>query len=98
MALVTLGTPAANTLSAILYAGANPAADIAGVANGIKNDKINGNPIFPGAFVQAGFLFVPNRGVLKVLPGDYVAFDATVGWPILVSAQAAATGAAWSHT
>jgi hypothetical protein len=29
-------------------------------------------------------LYVPNRGILKVLPGDVVAIDNT-GWPILVS-------------
>jgi hypothetical protein len=53
---------------------------------------------YPGAFARMGLLYVPNRGVLKVLPGDYVGVDAS-GWPILVSAEAIAyTGTSWSHS
>jgi hypothetical protein len=41
-------------------------------------------------------LFVPNRGVLRLFPGDVVAIDnlggTNVGWPILVSADAIAHG------
>jgi hypothetical protein len=43
-------------------------------------------------------LFVPRRGVLRVLPGDFVAIDAT-GWPILVSGNAVGyAGSDWTFT
>lgn len=96
MATVTLGTTANNSLTAKLFGGALPTADIAAIANAIKNDQINGLPIFPGAFAQTGLLYIPNRGVLKMLPGDYVGVDSQ-GWPILVSKNSIAN-AAWTHT
>lgn len=95
MALSTLGSNANNSLSALPMSGSMAPADIAALANGVLNDLVNGNPIWPGAFAQTGLLFVPNRGLLKVLPGDYVAID-NKGWPILVSANSIATGA-WTH-
>jgi hypothetical protein len=96
MATTTLGTAATTTLTALSFGGALAPADIASMANGVLDDQINIHPIWPQAFAQTGLLYVPNRGVLKVLPGDYVAFDATTGWPILVSKNAAA-GASWVH-
>jgi hypothetical protein len=30
-------------------------------------------------------LYVPNRGILQVYPGDWIAIDAQGGWPILVT-------------
>lgn len=96
MATVTLGTTANNSLTAKLFGGALSTADIAAIANAIKNDQINGLPIFPGAFAQTGLLYIPNRGVLKMLPGDYVGVDSQ-GWPILVSKNSIAN-AAWTHT
>lgn len=54
--------------------------------------------IYPGAYIpNQGQLFVPNRGVLQILPGDVVAYDPTTGWPILISARAAANAASWVH-
>lgn len=47
--------------------------------------------------MREGKLFVPNRGSLVILPGDYVAIDSTTGWPILVSARAIAAGP-WTHS
>jgi hypothetical protein len=45
-----------------------------------------------------GFLEIPSRGIIKVLPGDVVAIDNT-GWPILVSAAAIAyAGSLWTFT
>ena len=44
-------------------------------------------PVFPGAFDTNGMLYVPNRGWLRVLPGDIVAVGSTSGWPILLSAN-----------
>jgi hypothetical protein len=96
MATTTLGTTANNSLTSLIAAGAMLPADIAAIANAIKDDLINGNPIFPGAYAQNSLLYVPNRGILKVLPGDYVGVDSS-GWPVLVSKNSIAN-AAWTHT
>lgn len=95
MATGTLGTNANNSLTAKDFVGAMAPADIAAIANAIKNDQINGLPIWPGAFAQTGLLYVPNRGILKCLPGDYVGVDSQ-GWPILVSKNSIANGP-WTH-
>lgn len=100
MTLRTLGTNATNTLSAIIR-HANPmtftTADAAQIRANILNDQVNGNPIWPDAY-REGQLFVPNRGVLKVLDGDWIAYDAS-GWPILISANAIAFGStSWTHS
>jgi hypothetical protein len=98
MATKTLGTNATTTLTALSFQrGGLAAADIATIQQDILNDLVNGNPIWPGAFSSMGLLYVPNRGILQVLPGDYVGVDAT-GWPILVSANAIASGStSWTH-
>ncbi|HEX8782787.1 MAG TPA: hypothetical protein VF764_05420 [Steroidobacteraceae bacterium] len=45
-----------------------------------------------------GLLWVPGRGMLKVLPGDVVADDST-GWPILISGNSIAyAGSDWTLT
>jgi hypothetical protein len=99
MATKTLGTAATNTLTAVSFSsGTNLSdADIATICNAIKDDINAVHPIAPGSFSRMGLLYVPNRGVLKVLPGDYVGYDSATGWPVLVSARAAA-GAGWSHS
>lgn len=91
MATFSGGTNANNSLTGVFMAGSMAAADVASIANGIKNDAVNGLPISPGAFSSNGLLYVPNRGVLKVNPGDAVLIDST-GWPILLSAYAVANG------
>jgi len=96
MALRTLGSNATTSLSAQTFTRQMAQADIAQIAANIKDDLVNGHPIKPGAFTNNGLLYVPNRGVLQVLPGDYVAYDST-GWPILLSALAIASGP-WTHT
>src|ERR1700693_1300905 len=112
MALLTLGSNAQTTLSALKFLPGMNVTDRAALAALILNDQSNDSgqlatlapsakPIWPGAF-QAGLLYVPNRGVLQVLPGDFVAVDAN-GWPILLSANAIAGGSApsaatsWTH-
>lgn len=95
-----MGTTAQTTLTAVkfAYAGLLPA-DIASIQTQIKDDSVPAAnaPIYPGAFTpQSGVLYIPNRGFLMVKPGDYVAIDTTTGWPILVSARAAAS-VAWVH-
>lgn len=97
MALLTGGTSASTSLNALAY---NPQADVTNVAlvaAGILNDLNPAHPIWPGAFARTGLLYIPNRGTLQMLPGDYVMFDTTTGWPILVSARAIAAGP-WAHS
>ena len=96
MALGTLGTNANNSLAAEIFNRQMAQADRASISQNIKNDLVNGHPVVPGAFSLGGRLYVPNRGILQVLPGDYVAYDST-GWPILLSALAIASGP-WTHS
>ena len=105
MATHTLGTNANTSLTAVTYHGAYAGlaqADLASINAAILNDQ---NPRHlaaqlsgMGGFVREGLLYVPNRGVLRILEGDVVAVDETtnVGWPILVSKQAIASGA-WHY-
>jgi hypothetical protein len=111
MALRTLGTNANNSFTAML-AGTddiNNPTNLAILLNGILNDipmvnqalqsgqprnRLIGQPYIQGSW---GTLYVPNRGYLTVKPGDFVAFDPTTGWPILISADCAANGAV-THT
>jgi len=101
MATKTLGTSATNSLTALLATASPAAADFATVSQSIKNDLTNGPQglgaaIIGGGWIQPGLLVIPNRGILQVLPGDYVGVDSQ-GWPILVSANSIAN-AAWTHS
>jgi hypothetical protein len=97
MTTATMGTNAQNTLTALAFNAQSLPADFATIAAAIKDDQKNGLPIWPGAFSGTGRLYIPNRGVLNVLPGDYVAVD-SFGWPILVSSFSAGIVANWRHT
>ena len=99
MATTTGGTTTTTALTTLVFEpGGLAAADVATIAQGILDDLLGCNTatvpvpqrIVPGAFSQQGLLYVPNRGILKVLPGDVVMLDTTSGWPILVSAKAIA--------
>lgn len=97
MATVTLGTTLTTSLSALAWSPADSDADVATIGQAIKDDINPSHPIWPGAFTKAeGRLYVPNRGFLLLMPGDYVAVDST-GWPILVSKNAIAAGP-WTHS
>ena len=114
MALKTLGTNANNTLSAIKFLHGMTVADLATLNAAILNDGSqagggalakaapSAKPIWPGALSTSGKLYIPNRGVLQVLDGDWIGYDAN-GWPILISANAIAGGASpsavtsWTH-
>jgi hypothetical protein len=97
MATGTLGTAATTTLTSLNpWTASTAPADVASIGIAILNDLNVNHPIFPGAFAQNGLLYVPNRGVLRVLPGDYVGVDPN-GWPILVSKNSIA-GSGWSHS
>lgn len=96
----TLGTTAQTTLTAIAfqYAGVSQA-DQATIQTTILDDSVPAATprIMAGAFVPGqGQLLIPNRGILIVQAGDFIAVDVT-GWPILLSARAAAS-ANWVHT
>ena len=104
-AIKTLGTTANNSLTALVAAltsvasGGGPAqdaTDLAQIANLIKDDLNVAHPRMPTAWSQGNLLYVPNRGILQVLPGDYVGIDSQ-GWPILVSKNSIAL-AAWTHS
>jgi hypothetical protein len=104
MALRTMGTFSTTILQGFIV-GTNDLipADVASLSNSLLNDQLSATAPFSARslladYNQTGLLSVPNRGLLKCLPGDFIGFDATTGWPILVSAAAAATGAIWVHS
>jgi hypothetical protein len=102
MATKTMGTAATTTLTAVQWLGGGGnllPADIATIQQSILDDQTNTNPIWPGAWDTTGMLFVPNRGVLRMLPGDWIAVDST-GFPILLSSLAAGSGGSgnWRHS
>jgi hypothetical protein len=112
MTIGTGGSNAATSLTAIKHPGSymqlsgvalsivETDADMATIENAIKDDQ-NINLPAPGqgnwGYSRNGMLYVPNRGVLKCLPGDCIMVDVTTGWPILVSARALAAGP-WTTT
>lgn len=100
MATTTLGTTLTTSLTSLKflpgYGSGMAAADIATINNAVKNDLNLSAFIQGGSFSAGGQLFVPNRGVLTILPGDYVGVDSQ-GWPILVSKNSIAN-AAWVVT
>jgi hypothetical protein len=111
MATITAGTAATTTLTALIFQRAGlAAADIASISQAILNEvgtgqsgeynaggRVGGVQGPFGAFTRHGQLVVPNRGVLQMMPGDLVAVDPVTGWPILLSAAAAA-GASFVHS
>ena len=97
MATKTLGSAATNTLVAVPFGTNATQADIATIAAHILDDQNVKHPIWPDAWSNTGLLYIPNRGFLLAKPGDYVAYDPATGWPILLSARAAA-GASWVHS
>lgn len=90
MATKTLGTNGTATLPFAIqwYPGTTISpADLATIQESILNDINPAHPIWPGAFSNNGLLFVPNRGVLQVLPGDWIGVG-TTGWPVLLAPTA----------
>lgn len=101
MATLTGGTTTTSVLTALAFsAGADMLdADIATICLNIKDDVLSGHKVVPNAFSRNGQLFIPNRGVLKLLPGDYVMVDTNSGWPILVSGNViGVTSTPWAHS
>jgi hypothetical protein len=91
MALSTVSTAG---ISGIAFTSSISATDFANMQQHIMDDLINSapnHPILADAFTRIGQLFVPNRGVLQIRPGDVIAYD-SAGWPILISADSIAYG------
>lgn len=87
MANLTGGTNGTTTLTAQQFQrGTTPSdADIASLQQAILRDGgAYPWPTDPGAWARTGLLFIPNRGILKLQPGDWVMVD-PAGWPICVS-------------
>lgn len=111
MATSTLGTNANSSIPLALQAPGSftsnlgvvsssvaVAADVATLNNAIRDDQ-NRVLAFPGSmggWSTDGKLYIPNRGWLKVYPGDWIGVD-NRGWPILLSADTIANGL-WTHT
>ena len=106
--LRTMGTTAQTSLSAVRYSqspldssaylGTPPSADMGALAALIKDD-LNPSSFSPNKFFDFnGLLMIPRRGLVRVFVGDFVAVDTQTGWPILVSAAAAAANPSWVHT
>jgi hypothetical protein len=96
MATSTFGSTAQTSLTALVNAGYMNPTDLAAIINAIKDDLNVAHPVIPGSYSQNDLLYVPNRGILKVMPGDWVAVDSQ-GWPILVSANSIANST-WVHS
>lgn len=101
MALTLLGTDASNSLTSLVWTGAAAQADVAAINALIRDDVNPRHPVAQiggsGGFVREGLLYVPNRGILELRPGDVVAVDATSGQVILLTAYGLSAGP-WTLT
>ena len=61
-------------------------------ATGLATNQGTIRPRINQAYVKQGVLIIPNRGHLVLKNGDFVCWDPTTGWPIVVSGDAAANG------
>lgn len=96
MALLTAGTAATTSLSALLWNPAGMSAtDLGDLLNDILQYNVNGTPILPHA-LENGILTLPNgRGRVKVMPGDYLMVDGA-GYPVVIPGSIFATS--WVHS
>lgn len=97
MALRTMGTSSTTALSALLYNQVNSPADVAAL-NALIKDDLNPLSKSPGTFLNGGLLMIPRRQLIPVFPGDFIAVDTQTGWPIVISAAAAAANPSWVHS
>lgn len=98
--MATLGTTTTTALTAYTFSQA-PAtltpANMAILKAGIVDD-LNPKSFSPNSFVDYnGLLMIPRRGLIRIFPGDVVAFDSATGFPIVVSAAAIASGSSLWH-
>jgi hypothetical protein len=103
VAIQTLGTNANNSLDLafVWQSVAASQADVADINQAILDDVNASHPVAQisgcGGFVKEGLLYVPNRGVLQLRPGDVVALDSTSGQVILLTAYGLSAGP-WTLT
>lgn len=100
MSTKTLGTLSTTSLTALQAPpkyNATPGlaiADLAAMNNSIYNDELNPQQLLSQQIMntcwaqsgESGLLTIPNRGVLQVHAGDWVAIDQS-GWPILIGKE-----------
>jgi hypothetical protein len=102
MSTRTLVTKTATTLTAIqrnsatVTAAHYTPADVAAFNAAIIYDNNTTLHAYQSLQFQ-GYLIIPGRGELKVLPGDVLAWDLN-GWPILISGQSIAANNSWTLT
>ncbi len=77
--------PAGTFVAAV--AGGGTTITLSQAASGGNNQRCAFVRPAPKGITESGQLVVPNRGILKILPGDVAAIDNT-GFPILVSGAA----------
>lgn len=65
--------------------------------SGLITGQGTNRPLLNQAYIKKGLLVIPNRGQLVLRDGDFVCWDTTTGWPIVVSGDAAASGP-YTHT
>ncbi len=97
MATTLLGTDANNSLVSLVWQSvAVSQADVHAINELILDDQNARHPLAQtagvGGFVKEGTLYVPNRGILTLFPGDVVAVDSTSGQVILLTAYGLAAG------
>jgi hypothetical protein len=66
-------------------------------STGLVTGQGTNRPRVNTPYIKTGVLYIPNRGQLWLRPGDFVCYDTTTGWPIVVSGDAAANGP-YSHS
>jgi hypothetical protein len=103
MALKTFGTTANNSLQAFVVGPDDVVPAQIALLNGlVKRDMWaygggmgplgTARQRIPVTYMRKGRIFIPQRGELVLREGDYIAIDATTGWPIVISADAVANG------
>lgn len=81
------GIPGGTVITSVSGSGSNFTLGLnqAPVSGQVGKNFLITQSALPGCYSQNGWLTIPGRGQLKVLPGDVVAVDALTGWPILLS-------------
>ena len=106
MTLKTAGTNANSSLSAfqVTVNDVIPA-DVATLNTQIRLDPNTLNAVNVGSirmrvnqpYSRRGVLYIPGRGILQIRSNDWIIWDTTTGWPLLLSNDAATNGP-WTHT
>lgn len=89
--------PGGTRVASVSVAGSSITLTNTPLGNGSINFFTIGRNL-PGSFSFNGELFIPNRGVLKIFPGDVIAIDPVSGWPVLIASTAlTAPGSQWNN-